>query len=222
MRASKIGGSATARCMPVAVARTLPSPSRMAADVLAVARPPRVTSARIVNPAIGTVRPMSTETRARRMPGAACSRARTSSPVGGPPWQASGSHGPRAWSVGVNHSLPSARRSTVKNVSGTAPTLRRRRSAAPPGSSPSSASLTQQCVRCSVEWMRTTRFGASNGLPHVCSAARMHDSSSGSTIGIRPRRTPAPPAVKQLTYVCSQSICSASATGHEVDEADAR
>ena len=38
----------------------------------------------------------------------------------------------------------------------------------------------------------------------------MHDSSSGSTIGIRPRRTPEPPAVNELTYVASQSICSAS------------
>ena len=105
--------------MPVAVARTLPSASTSAADVLAVARPARVTSASIVNPVIGTGRPRSTEMRARRIAGSACSRARTSRPVGGPPWQASGSHGPRAWSVGVNHSLPSARRSTVKNVSGT-------------------------------------------------------------------------------------------------------
>ena len=119
--------------------------------------------------------------------------------MGGPPWQASGSHGPRAWSVGVNHSLPSARRSAVKNVSGTASTLRVDDARAPPGSSPSRASLTQQCVRCSVEWMRTIFFGASNGLPHVCIAARMHDSSSGRTIGIRPRRTPAPPAVNELT-----------------------
>ena len=69
--------------------------------------------------------------------------------------------------------------------------------------------------------MRTTFFGVANGLPHVCMAARMHDSSSGSTIGIRPRRTPEPPAVNELTYVASQSICSASDDGDEVDEADA-
>ena len=41
----------------------------------------------------------------------------------------------------------------------------------------------------------------------------MHDSSSGSTIGSRARRTPDPPAVKPLTYVASQSMTLASAAG---------
>ena len=60
----------------------------------------------------------------------------------------------------------------------------------PAGRSASRGSLTAQCVRCSVERIRTTFLATSNGLPHVCSAARMHDSASGSTMGIRPRRTP--------------------------------
>ena len=47
--------------------------------------------------------------------------------------------------------------------------------------------------------MRTTRFGRSMAIPHIDSAALMHDSSSGSTIGRRDRRRPAGPAVKLLT-----------------------
>lgn len=52
---------------------------------------------------------------------------------------------------------------------------------------------------CNVLSMRTTRLGWSNARPHMLSAAFTQSSSVGSTIGILLRRTPAMPAVKQLT-----------------------
>ena len=47
--------------------------------------------------------------------------------------------------------------------------------------------------------IRTTLFGSSTALPHMLSAALMQSVSVGSTIGMRLRRTPDGPAVKQLT-----------------------
>ena len=95
--------------------RTLPAPSTMrGASSAAVARPARTTSVSMRKPAIGTGRPSSTLMRASRWVGSVRSSARTSIAVGGPPWQASWSHGPRASSVGTIHSPPSAARSSVK------------------------------------------------------------------------------------------------------------
>ncbi len=47
----------------------------------------------------------------------------------------------------------------------------------------------------------------------MLSAAFTQSSSEGSTIGMRERRRPAMPAVKQLMYVFCQSIFCASETG---------
>ena len=69
----------------------------------------------------------------------------------------------------------------------------------PAGSWLSSGSLTQHRVRCNVLRIRTTHFGSSTALPHMLSAALMQSVSVGSTIGMRLRRTPDGPAVKQLT-----------------------
>ena len=58
---------------------------------------------------------------------------------------------------------------------------------------------------CRVDSMRTTRFASSGPRPHIASAALMHDVSSGRTIGIRARRIPAGPVVKQLMKVLRKS-----------------
>jgi len=50
-------------------------------------------------------------------------------------------------------------------------------------------------------------------LPHMLRAALMQSSSVGSTIGIRLRRTPDGPAVKQFTYVFCQLMPAATEDG---------
>ena len=96
---STVGNRATGlvmTCVPVATARGAPSASTMVARVVPVARPALTISVSTANPAIGTGRARSTVSRARRRSGSVRSSARASSAVGGPPWHASGSHGPRA------------------------------------------------------------------------------------------------------------------------------